>query len=132
MSNKSPVLMVGLDALETTLLDKLCKDGSLPTLAALRKKGCFGYLESEATIFTGGVWPTIYTSKKVPWHGIYHNKMWRYENMRCEVPSKDWFSMQAFWELLDTEKYRVALIDVPTVLGAHKFNNGINESLICV
>jgi len=126
LNNKSPVLMVGLDALETTLLDRLCKDGSLPTLAALRKRGCFGYLESEASIFTGGVWPTLYTSKKVPWHGVYHNKLWRYENMRCEVPSRNWFSLKAFWELLDTENYRIALIDIPTVLGAHKFKNGIH------
>ena len=126
MNDNSPVLLVGLDALEATLLEKLCNDGSLPTLATLRQKGCFGHLESEAEIFTGGVWPTVYTSKKVPWHGIYHNKLWRYENMRCEVPSKVWFSPPAFWEMLDTENYRIALIDVPTVLGAHKFKNGIH------
>jgi predicted AlkP superfamily phosphohydrolase/phosphomutase len=52
--------------------------------------------------------------------------LWRYQNMRCEVPSQEWFSPSAFWDLLDKENYRVALVDIPTVLGAHKLKNGIH------
>ena len=81
MGPAAPVMMIGLDAAELTLVERLCDEGKLPTLAGLRRHGCFGSLESEATILAGGVWPTFYTGKRVPWHGIYQDQLWRFE--RC-------------------------------------------------
>jgi predicted AlkP superfamily phosphohydrolase/phosphomutase len=97
----------------------------LPAIQSLREEGCFGPLESNASVFAGGVWPTFYTAKDVPWHGIYHNKLWRHENMRCEVAHDEWLSEKPFWEMLDREKYRIAAIDVPMTVGAPRPVNGI-------
>jgi hypothetical protein len=92
MGNGVPVLMIGLDAAELTLVERLCDEGQLPTLAGLRQHGCFGSLEAEATIFSGAVWPTFYTAKRVPWHGIYHDRLWRYDKMRFEMAHDEWLS----------------------------------------
>jgi len=126
MKSSSPTIMIGLDGAEVTLVEKFCSEGKLPTLQSLRKDGCFGILDTDADIFAGGVWPTFYTSKKVPWHGIFHNKLWRHENMRCEVANEEWLSAQPFWEFFNDSNYRLAIIDVPMTLGKPKPINGIH------
>jgi len=125
MSTHAPVLMIGLDAAEVTLIERLCSEGKLPTLQSLREKGCFGVLETNAKLFAGGVWPTFYTSNEVPWHGIYHNKLWRQENMRCEVAHESWLPGKPFWEYPDSQTYRTSIIDVPMTLTLSDRVNGI-------
>src|SRR5262249_15176533 len=115
MAGGTPVLMIGLDAAELTLVERLCDEGKLPTLTALRQHGCVGALEAEATIFAGGVWPTFYTGKRVPWHGIYHDQLWHCEKMRFEMAHDPWLSAAPFWEMLDRD-CRIAIVDVPMVL----------------
>jgi predicted AlkP superfamily phosphohydrolase/phosphomutase len=122
---RAPVVMIGLDAAELTLIERLCAEGVLPTLQSLRDRGCFGPLASDASIFAGGVWPTFYTAQAVPWHGIYHNILWRPERMRCEVVNDTWLPERPFWEGLDPDAYRIAVIDVPMVAGVPRAVNGI-------
>src|SRR5262245_53562349 len=110
MGHHAPVVVIGLDAAELSLIERGCDEGKLPALAALRRQGCFGRLESDATIFAGAVWPTFYTGKRLPWHGIYHDQLWRHEKMRFEMVHDRWLSAQPFWELLGRE-YRVAIVD---------------------
>jgi predicted AlkP superfamily phosphohydrolase/phosphomutase len=128
MTKNRPVLMIGLDAAEVSLIEQLCTKGKLPTLQSLRQEGCFGVLESVAGQFAGGVWPTFYTGKDVPWHGIYHDKLWRPEHMRCEVVNDRWLPEKPFWELLDEQAYRTCLVDVPMILGLPKLRNGLQLS----
>jgi len=118
--------MIGLDAAEWELIDRLCDAGELPTLARLRARGAYGRLEGCASRFAGGVWPTFYTGQDVPWHGLYHNKIWRQERMRVEVADESWFPEQPFWELLDRERYRVAVLDVPMTVASPKPLNGVH------
>jgi predicted AlkP superfamily phosphohydrolase/phosphomutase len=128
MTRHAPVLMIGLDAAELSLVEELCATGQLPALESLRLRGCFGSLESNASLFAGGVWPTFYTGKDVPWHGLYHDRLWDPDAMRCEPPREARFAERPFWELLDPDRYRIAVIDVPTKLGRPKPLNGIQLS----
>lgn len=121
-----PAVLIGLDAAELTLVDRLCDEGRLPTLRALRERGCQGRLQCEGSLFAGGVWPTFYTSKSVPWHGVYHHIQWRPERMRFELIGEDWLPERPFWERLDPSAYRVAILDVPLVVGNPRAANGIH------
>jgi len=124
MGGDTPVVMIGLDAAEATLIERWCADGTLPALAALRRQGCFGRLNGEATIFAGAVWPTLYTGRRVAWHGIYHDEQWHHQKMRFEAVHDSWLSPTPFWELLD-RGYRVAVVDAPMTLRAAPSPNGI-------
>ena len=125
---RTPVLMIGLDAAEAGQVERMMAGGELPALAALRERGCFGVLESNATHFAGGVWPTFYTGRDVPGHGIYHNKLWRQEQMRCEVAHEAWLPERPFWETLDRQGRRVCLLDVPMTVSAPKLDHGVQLS----
>jgi predicted AlkP superfamily phosphohydrolase/phosphomutase len=128
MRKRTPVLLIGIDAADATFIERLCGEGKLPVLARLKEQGCFGLLETDAKRFSGGVWPTFYTGKEVPWHGIYHSKLWRQENMRCEVASAGWLGEKPFWEFLDGNNYKIGIIDVPMLLEAPKSLNGLHLS----
>jgi len=91
MTSRRPVLLIGLDAADQELVDRLCAAGELPTISRLRARGAYGSLEGCASRFAGGVWPTFYTGRDVAWHGLYHNKIWRQERMQVELADETWF-----------------------------------------
>jgi predicted AlkP superfamily phosphohydrolase/phosphomutase len=118
--------MVGLDAADLDVVRRLMADGTMPTLRGLRDRGCFGELAGDAGRFAGGVWPTFYTGHDVSRHGLYHNKLWRQERMRCEIAEADWFPERPFWERLDGSGVRMAILDVPMTVATPKQINGIS------
>jgi hypothetical protein len=50
---RTPVLMIGIDAAEISLVRKWMHDGSLPNMRALRDRGAFGRLQSTARWLVG-------------------------------------------------------------------------------
>ncbi len=118
------VVMVGLDAVDAGVVERLAAEGALPNLDRLRGAGLYGRLESPAELYPGGVWPTFYSARDVPSHGAFHNKLWRCGEMSVEVPTDAWIHARPFWEALP-ERLRVCLVDVPMVLGRPRPVNGV-------
>ncbi len=125
MSGSGPVLMIGWDAADFTLVERLCAEGRLPALASLRASGYSGRIGAEPLLFAGGVWPTFYTGKPVPWHGIYHNRLWRADEMRFEMASAERLPEPPFWERID-KRLRVAIVDVPMTVAPPRPINGVH------
>ena len=126
MSAPAPVIMLGLDAAEHELVRRLAAEGGLPTLRRLMDTGTAGRLTGNAARFAGGVWPTFYTARDVPAHGLYHNKLWRQERMRCEIADASWFPEPPFWERLSATGLRLAVLDVPMTVATPKPVNGLS------
>lgn len=124
MKAQTRVVMFGIDAADALVVRRLLERKKLPALSRLIERGCSGSLHSPAMLYAGGVWPSFYTGQDVPWHGIYHNKLWRPSAMRCEVPDDRWLSSRPFWESLVRQGLRVCVIDVPMVIGAARAVNG--------
>lgn len=121
----TPVFMVGIDGADWQLVQRLIAQGQLPVLAELMRQGCYGELDSPADEYAGGVWPDFYTGQPVAQHGIYHNKLWRQQHMRCEIPTDHWLGTRPFYENLSDQGYRVCVLDMPMVLGLPRELNGI-------
>ncbi len=121
----APVIMIGWDAADFDIVRRLVAARKLPVLASLFARGSSGRLESNAAQFAGGVWPTFYTSRDVAWHGLYHNKLWRQESMRCEIAHESWIASPPFWELLDP-RIHAAILDVPMTVASPKPLDGVH------
>jgi predicted AlkP superfamily phosphohydrolase/phosphomutase len=126
VSTMAPAVLLGLDAAEYSLVQRLATAGSLPNLARLLADGRTGILRGEAERFAGAVWPTFYTGQPVYRHGVYHNKLWRQERMRCEIAAADWCSEPPFWERLRGTGRRVAVVDVPMTVARPAPIDGIS------
>ena len=117
----SRVLMVAWDAGDPDLIDRWTTDGTLPHLAALRRAGLSGSLNSSAEYLAGSPWPTFYTGQSPSRHGIYHDFQWRHETMAFTAPERHWLDASPFWRHLEGDVPVVAY-DVPMNLGVEPFN----------
>jgi predicted AlkP superfamily phosphohydrolase/phosphomutase len=61
-------LLIGLDAMDVTLVRRWAEEGDLPNLARVMATGTRGRFENEAGTFVGSVWPTLYTGRSVGEH----------------------------------------------------------------
>ncbi|HKU61333.1 MAG TPA: alkaline phosphatase family protein [Gemmatimonadales bacterium] len=116
MTTRAPAVLLGLDAADLGLIQRLGASGSLPNLYQLLARGRTGLIRGEAERFAGAVWPTFYTGQPVACHGVYHNKLWRQEHMRCEIAAPDWCPEPPFWERLRGSGRRIAVVDVPMTI----------------
>jgi predicted AlkP superfamily phosphohydrolase/phosphomutase len=126
VTERAPAVLLGLDAAEYALVQRLVADGGLPHIARLLAGGRSGIIRGEADRFAGAVWPTFYTGQPVSRHGLYHNKLWRQERMRCEIAAADWCAEPPFWERLRGSGRRVAVVDVPMTVARPAPIDGIS------
>lgn len=125
MPAPTPVAMIGLDAADLVLVRRWIGEGRLPNLQRLAARGHFAELASPAAAYAGGVWPSFYTGRSVAAHGVYHNKLWRADAMRIEVPTDAWLGARPFHEHASAQGLRVCVVDLPMVLGPPRPLNGI-------
>jgi predicted AlkP superfamily phosphohydrolase/phosphomutase len=112
MKDHSPVLLIGLDATEIDVVDRLIAAGRLPTLAGLRARGRWGRLQTQPPNFLSLVWPTFLCSAPLGDHGWYFNKIWNPDRQRLQYVDPSWLPVRPFWTSLEP-RYRVAVIDLP-------------------
>ena len=110
---RDPVLMIGLDAAEVSLIEQGIAAGSLPNLATLRKQGTFGFLASPANWLVGAPWPSFYTSSGPSDHGFVNFLQWRPDLMTHCRPDASWLPLRPFWRELTGAK--AIVIDVPLI-----------------
>lgn len=113
VATRRPVLMIGLDAAEITLLRQWMSDGLLPNLAALQRRGALTELQSTAHWLVGAPWPSFYTSSTADRFGMYHYLVWRPDRMAGERPDPAWMPLEPFWRQLPSQGRRVIAVDVP-------------------
>lgn len=108
-----PVLMIGIDAAEISLVRQWMDAGMLPNLRGLRERGAFGPLRSTARWLVGSPWQSFFTGQTPVDHGMYHFLVWRPERMAHARPARDWLPLRPFWRELAASGQRVIAIDVP-------------------
>ena len=64
-----PIILIGLDAGEPTLIERWVKEGHLSTLASLMKKGVWHRLLSGGAILSGSTWVSVLTGISPAKHG---------------------------------------------------------------
>ncbi|MFW6078043.1 MAG: alkaline phosphatase family protein [Gemmatimonadota bacterium] len=127
MSARGPVILLGMDAVEATLVERLLEEGELPNLATLRARGVWGGLRTRPSAFLSLVWPTFLTGESLGRHGWYFNKMWNPDRQRLEYVDPGWLPYRPFYHDLDPD-CRVALLDIPFLSEPDGKLNGIGLS----
>lgn len=112
MPDSSPVVLIGLDAAEIDVVDRLIAEGRMPALASLRARGSWGRVRTGPRGFLSLVWSTFTCSASLGRHGWYFNKIWNPDRQRLQYVDPGWLPVRPFWAELDP-KYRVGVIDLP-------------------
>ena len=118
------VIVIGLDAAESTLLERWASQGKLPTFASLAARGIVYRLDNSLETLPGAIWPEILSGRscgKVPLY--YHPRQLHSGEaeirpiLQEEVDSNDYF-----WTRASAAGCRVAVIDMPQTVESPALN----------
>jgi predicted AlkP superfamily phosphohydrolase/phosphomutase len=107
--------MLGLDALEVSLFERLCDEGRLPNLAAFRTGAKRFTVRSDGDLLHGSVWPTFASGTNPGAHGVYFWTQWLAEEQRHVRNNHPALAFDPFWSGFAAAGRRATVVDVPYV-----------------
>jgi predicted AlkP superfamily phosphohydrolase/phosphomutase len=126
MPSPTKVLLLGMDAGDTFLIQQWAADGTLPTLRTLLDNGLVGETLSLPGFFEGSTWPSFYTGVTPAQHGFHWLTQLipgTYKFQRC-YPG-DFIKCKPFWHYLSDAGRKMAILDIP-LSGISRGLNGIH------
>ena len=101
-----PVVVIGIDGLEPSIVAALLAEGQLPNLARFAEDGVVGRLGSIIPTYSPAIWTTIATGQPASVHGITGFIDPRNGNPFTSNARR----VPAFWQLLSRAGHRVGVV----------------------
>jgi len=80
LAKSKKVIVIGIDAMDTSITEKLMREGKLPNFSRLMREGSYGHLATTVSSETPVVWSSIATGLNPGGHGIFDFVMRHPEN----------------------------------------------------
>jgi predicted AlkP superfamily phosphohydrolase/phosphomutase len=71
-SPSDPLIVLGIDGLEWSVVLPLAKAGRLPSFCRLIQNGAIGYLDNGDSSLSAVIWPTIFSGHAAAEHGVHN------------------------------------------------------------
>jgi len=113
MTAPPKVLFLALDAASKDLVRDWSEQGLLPTFRSLFETASWGTIVNAPGLYTGSVWPSLWTGVNPGRHGGYYYEQLKPGTYDIEVFLGDQVKREPFWNALGRAGRRVALLDVP-------------------
>lgn len=109
------VLVLGIDASSSVLVDRWMADGTMPALASVVQRGIRGPIEGVDGFYVGSTWPSLYTGLGPAGHGFYRIDQLTLGSYDFHQPFNraDGLDGTPFWTRVSNAGRRVAVFDVP-------------------
>lgn len=114
---KNSVLIIGLDGVSWKLLKPWIKDGELPNLSKLIKKGTEGDLRTVIPPISSSAWTSLCTGKNPGKHGIHE-----YTTDLGQLLNSSSIKVDKIWQILSYHKKRCGVINVIMTYPPEKIN----------
>ncbi len=106
-------LLIGLDGLEPSLVERWMAEGCLPHMAALRKRGSFLRVRSTTPAATFPAWTTCVTGVNPGRHGVFDFTEMMEGDYGIRFVNSTYRRAPALWEILSKAERRVGVLGVP-------------------
>lgn len=113
MSERTRMVVVGLDGACWDLIEPLIRAGDLPTIRNLRNGGSWGPLASTVPPVTCPAWKCYSTGKNPGKLGVF---WWQHIDVSARairIPSADWFGSKELWDQLNQAGIRTGVMGMP-------------------
>lgn len=104
------VIVLGLDGMEPTVVDRMIDEGALPSFQRLRDGGASGLLRSSRPILSPIIWTTIATGKPPDQHGIGHFVATNPQTGKQLPVTSRMRKVKALWNILSDAGRSVAVV----------------------
>lgn len=112
-NNSARQLLIGLDAMEWTLVERWAAEGKLPTFQRLLKEGLHGELRTTSAQLPDTVWASICTGTNPGKFEKYFYAQYDPGSGNLKHVPDDAIHGVPFWEYLSESGKRVSIVDVP-------------------
>ncbi|HEY8006302.1 MAG TPA: alkaline phosphatase family protein [Methylocella sp.] len=118
------VIFIGLDAAESTLLERWAAEGFCPSLSSAMERGATIRLSSPLETLPGAVWPEIGSSMGCGRHAhFYHGQQLRTgEVVKRAIEPKEVDTELYYWARASRAGKRVFISDIPQTVPVPDFN----------
>jgi predicted AlkP superfamily phosphohydrolase/phosphomutase len=113
MSLPPKVFFLALDAASKDLVLEWSDEGLLPTFRSLFETASWGTTVNAPGLYTGSVWPSLWTGVSPGRHGCYYGEQLKPGTYDVEDFLGHDVKREPFWNALGRAGRRVALLDVP-------------------
>lgn len=114
MSHSNQVIAIGIDIASPELIWRWAREGHLPALASLMRRGARGNLSSVSDISSGSIWPTFFTGNNPVKNGQFFTHMQLISGAyRIGKKYADDVKTKPFWSYLSDAGKKVCIIDIP-------------------
>lgn len=118
-----PIVLIGIDGAEPTLVNRWMREGCMPVLADLHSRGVAGEVQTLPGMGDGATWPTIVTGMNPARHGRYYRRQLESGTYREYKFDTDTHMKQApFWNILSDAGCQLAILDVPYTAKGRELN----------
>ncbi len=107
----NPLVILGLDCGDASLLDRWLADGTLPALASLRRRGAWGRLRSPEQVAEHGTALSLYSGRSRAEHGYYSFRQVQPYSYRLRSFTPRAMGVLPFWAQLRGRGRRVLIVD---------------------
>jgi predicted AlkP superfamily phosphohydrolase/phosphomutase len=121
MVSAGRLAVLGVDGGSWNVLGRLIRDGYMPNLGRMVKRGVHGNLRSIIPPVTGGAWLALATGLNPGKTGVLDFLKLDSDMALHVVSSKD-FRGRSLWDYLSLLDYRVAVLDYPMLYPAYPVN----------
>ena len=106
-------VVVGLDGAAWRLLDPFLKEGTMPRLASLKKRGAWGRLRSTIPAYTPPAWTSAATGVNPGRHGIYGFHAGNAQSEHMELMHSGRIAAPTVWEIANAQGARCGVFNLP-------------------
>jgi len=107
------ILVIGLDGADWRILQPWIDQGLLPHLAALQKRGAWGFLRSTLRPESSIAWSTFATGRLPGHHGIFSFSRSQVGSYAYGLNNASHLRAPTFWHWAAASQKRMALLNVP-------------------
>lgn len=104
------VIVLGLDGMEPTVVDRMIDEGALPNFRRLRDQGASGLLRSSKPLLSPIIWTTLATGKTPDAHGIGHFVATNPQTGKQLPVTSRMRRVKALWNVLSEHERSVAVV----------------------
>lgn len=111
---KHPLVVIGIDAGDPGFIQRWVRQGKLPHIASVMKRGCWGVTKGSELISEHGVWLSIFSGLSRSQHSYYYFRQLKAGTYDLESKTGMQINAPPFWTVWGRrEDKRVAIIDIP-------------------
>lgn len=110
---KKRIMIVGLDGVPCTLIQKFIADGTWPLMAKLAKSGSLRRMEVTLPEISAVSWPSFMTGKNPGEHGIFGFTDFSEGSYEIRYPNFNDLKVPTFWDQLGEKKKQSIVINQP-------------------